>query len=263
VIEVRGVRAILTDIEGTTSSLAFVKDVLFPYARDALPAYVRAHELELQNLWDDIAATVAQRRKSHEAPQVRRGATVAQRRKSHEAPQVRRGATLGKSHLTTQETIDTLLQWMDEDRKVTPLKTLQGILWKSGYESGELQSHVYEDAVRALRQWHADGLQLSVYSSGSIAAQKLLFSYTTYGDLAPLFTHYFDTTTGPKLESRSYEKIAESLRLPSRAIVFLSDHAGETQAAAAAGLQTVLLAREQNAAGTDFARGFDEITLHG
>jgi len=245
VIEVRGVRAILTDIEGTTSSLAFVKDVLFPYARDALPAYVRAYELELQNLWDDIAATVAQRRKSHEAPQARRGAIV------------------GKSHLTTQETIDTLLQWMDEDRKVTPLKTLQGILWKSGYESGELQSHVYEDAVRALRQWHADGLQLSVYSSGSIAAQKLLFSYTTYGDLAPLFTHYFDTTTGPKLESRSYEKIAESLRLPSRAIVFLSDHAGETQAAAAAGLQTVLLAREQNAAGTDFARGFDEITLHG
>jgi enolase-phosphatase E1 len=227
VIEVRGVRAILTDIEGTTSSLAFVKDVLFPYARDALPAYVRAHELELQDLRGDIAATV------------------------------------GRSHLTTQETIDTLLQWMDEDRKVTPLKTLQGIVWKSGYESGALQSHVYEDAVHALRQWHAGGLEISIYSSGSSAAQKLLFSHTPYGDLSPLFSHYFDTTTGPKLESRSYEKIAELLRLPAGSVVFLSDHAGEIQAAAAAGLQTVLLAREQTVAGTEFARSFAEIDLQG
>jgi enolase-phosphatase E1 len=237
VIEVRGVRAVLTDIEGTTSSLAFVKDVLFPYARNALPGFVRAHELELKALAGDRSAA---------------GATwdaIA--------------ATAGKAHLTTQETIDTLLQWMDEDRKVTPLKTLQGIVWKSGYESGALQSHVYEDAVSALRQWHADGLQICVYSSGSIAAQKLLFSHTPYGDLSPLFTGYFDTTTGPKPESRSYEKIAESLRLPAGSIVFLSDHAGETQAAAAAGMQTVLVAREQTAAGADFARSFDEIALYG
>jgi enolase-phosphatase E1 len=227
VIEVRGVRAILTDIEGTTSSLAFVKDVLFPYARAALPDFVKAHELELQNLVSDVAATV------------------------------------GKSQLTTQETIDTLLQWMDEDRKVTPLKTLQGIVWKSGYESGALRSHVYEDAVRALRQWHASGIEISVYSSGSIAAQKLLFSHTPYGDLSPLFSHYFDTTTGPKLESHSYKKIVESLRTPAASIVFLSDHTGETQAATAAGMQTVLLARESPAPGTDFARSFDEIALHG
>jgi len=227
VIEARGVRAILTDIEGTTSSLAFVQDVLFPYARDALPAYVRAHESELKGVIADIAATV------------------------------------GKSHLTAQETIDTLLQWMAEDRKVTPLKTLQGIVWKSGYESGALKSHVYEDAVRALRQWHAAGLEISIYSSGSSAAQKLLFSHTPHGDLSPLFSHYFDTTTGPKLESRSYEKIVESLRLPAKSIVFLSDHTGEIHAAAAAGLQTVLLARGQAVAGTEFARSFDEIDLHG
>jgi enolase-phosphatase E1 len=227
VIEVRGVRAILTDIEGTTSSLAFVKDVLFPYARNALPSFVKAHGSEIKDIVADIAAIV------------------------------------GKPHLTTQETIDTLLQWMDEDRKVTPLKTLQGIVWKSGYESGALQSHVYEDAVRALRKWYTAGLKVYVYSSGSIAAQKLLFSHTPYGDLSPLFTGYFDTTTGPKPESRSYEKIAESLRLPAGSIVFLSDHAGETQAAAAAGMQTVLVAREQTAAGADFARSFDEIALYG
>jgi enolase-phosphatase E1 len=227
VIEVRGVRAILTDIEGTTSSLAFVKDVLFPYARSALPSFVKARGSEIKDIVADIAAIV------------------------------------GKPHLTTQETTDTLLQWMDEDRKVTPLKTLQGIVWKSGYESGALQSHVYEDAARALRQWHTAGLKVYVYSSGSIAAQKLLFSHTSYGDLSPLFTGYFDTTTGPKLESRSYEKIAGSLRLPAGSIVFLSDHAGETQAAAAAGMQTVLLAREQTASGADFASSFDEIALYG
>jgi enolase-phosphatase E1 len=245
VIEVRGVRAILTDIEGTTSSIAFVKDVLFPYARAALPDYVRAHELELKNLLGDRSA-------AEEIPRSAAGATWGDI-----------AATVGESHLTTQETIDILLQWMDEDRKVTPLKTLQGIVWKSGYESGALRSHVYEDAVRALRQWHASGMEISVYSSGSIAAQKLLFSHTPYGDLTPLFSRYFDTTTGPKLESRSYEKIVESLRTPAASIVFLSDHAGETQAATAAGMQTVLLAREQTAAGMDFARSFDEIALHG
>jgi enolase-phosphatase E1 len=152
---------------------------------------------------------------------------------------------------------------MDEDRKVTPLKTLQGLVWKAGYDSGELQSHLYEDAVTALRQWHAAGLQLYVYSSGSIAAQKLLFSHTPYGDLAPLFGGYFDTTTGPKLEPRSYEKIAAALHLPAGSIVFLSDHTGETQAAAAAGMQTVVLAREQTRASAAFARGFNEIALRG
>ena len=224
-IEVHGTRAVLTDIEGTTSSLSFVKDVLFPYARKALPQYIREHESRLRNLTADIAAIV------------------------------------GKPSLSTQETLDTLLQWMDEDRKVTPLKTIQGSIWKTGYERGELQSHVYDDAVRALRQWHADGLALYVYSSGSVEAQKLLFSHTPHGDLTPLFSGYFDTTTGPKLESRSYETIVRSLQLPARAVVFLSDHEGELQAAAAAGLQTVLLAREQSAASSAYARNFDELSL--
>jgi enolase-phosphatase E1 len=227
VIEVRGVRAVLTDIEGTTSSLAFVKDVLFPYARNSLPAFIRRHESELTGISSDIATI------------------------------------LGKNHLTAQEMTDVLLQWMDEDRKITPLKTLQGIVWKSGYESGELQSHVYEDAVSALRKWHADGFKLYIYSSGSIAAQKLLFSHTSYGDLSPLFDGYFDTTTGPKLETRSYEKIAESLHLPADSVVFLSDHTGETHAAAAAGMQTVVVAREQTSSSSQFARSFNDITLRG
>jgi enolase-phosphatase E1 len=225
VIEVHGVRAVLTDIEGTTSSLSFVKDVLFPYARQALPQYVPAHEPKLRNLTADIAATV------------------------------------GKPTLTAQEIIAILLQWMDEDRKVTPLKSLQGMIWKTGYEKGELQSHVYEDAVLALRHWHARGLALYVYSSGSIEAQKLLFAHTPYGDLTSLFRGYFDTTTGPKLESRSYETIVRSLQHPARSIVFLSDHEGELLAAAAAGMQTVMLAREAQQASATYARSFDELSI--
>ena len=224
-IAVHGARAVLTDIEGTTSSLSFVKDILFPYARRELPQYVRIHEGRLRSITADIAAVV------------------------------------GKPNLNAAETVEILLQWMDEDRKVTALKTLQGMIWKTGYESGELQSHIYEDAVRSLREWHANGLKLFVYSSGSIEAQKLLFAHTAYGDLLPLFSGYFDTTTGPKLESRSYETIIGSLRLPSSAVVFLSDHTGEIHAAAAVGLQTVLLAREESQPSADYARSFDEIAL--
>jgi enolase-phosphatase E1 len=225
VIELHGIRAVVTDIEGTTSSLAFVKDVLFPYARRALPDFVRGHQAQLTDIARDMAAIV------------------------------------GKPRLDSREMIDLLLQWMDEDRKITPLKTLQGMVWKTGYESGELQSHLYEDAARGLRKWHADGLQLYVYSSGSVAAQKLLFAHTLYGDLLSLFSGYFDTTAGPKLESHSYQAITATLGCAARAIAFLSDHAGETQAAIDAGLQTVLLARERTEVSPEFARSFDDIQL--
>jgi len=230
VIEVHGVRAVVTDIEGTTSSLAFVTDVLFPYARRAIPTYVRDHEAELA----DINRQVAQ--------------------------------AVGKPTLGAQELTAILLKWMDEDRKITPLKDLQGRIWRTGYESGEIISHVYEDAVQGLRRWHAAGLRLYVYSSGSIPAQQLLFAHTRAGDLRPLFCGYFDTTTGPKLESPSYARIAAVLGLPPRSIAFLSDHPGETRAAAEAGLQTILVARAglstSDAPGQSvFARDFDEISL--
>ncbi len=222
-IELHGIRAAVTDIEGTTSSLAFVHDVLFPYARRALPEYVRTHEARLTGIMAEI------------------------------------GAITGRGKLGPREAIDILLQWMDEDRKVTPLKTLQGLIWQTGFENGELEGHVYEDAVRTLRKWHSAGLPLYVYSSGSVAAQKLLFAHTAFGDLTPLFSGYFDTTTGPKLEGRSYEKIAAALSLPPAAVVFLSDHTGEIRAAADAGLQTVLVAREGTEAEAGAARTFDDI----
>ena len=229
-ITLHGVRAVVTDIEGTTSSLAFVKDELFPYARRSIPAFVRKHAAELDPIASEIRAEV------------------------------------GKESLSTQQMIEILLQWMDEDRKITPLKSLQGMVWREGYESGQLRGHVYEDAVRGLRRWHAAGLRLYVYSSGSIPAQKLLFAHTPYGDLTPLFSGYFDTTTGPKLVATSYDRIVHAVTPPARSIVFLSDHAGETAAAAAAGLQTVVLARDSQTratANTWVATTFDDIALEG
>jgi enolase-phosphatase E1 len=226
VIEVRDVRAVLTDIEGTTTSLAFVQEQLFPYARRYLPAYVREHEAELQ----DIAAQIK--------------------------------SLVGQSNLTSQQMTEILLHWMDEDRKAPPLKTLQGMIWRSGYARGEIVSHVYEDAERALRRWHDGGIRNHVYSSGSVEAQKLLFSHTSRGDLTRLLSGYFDTTTGPKLESGSYHRIATRLKLAAPSIVFLSDHPGETDAAAAAGLQTILLTRQHVDSGTrPSARSFDDIRL--
>lgn len=226
VIEVRNVRAVLTDIEGTTTSLAFVKEELFPYARQNLPEYVQSHAAEMA----DIAAEIS--------------------------------AAAGASALSTRETIDVLLRWMDEDRKVTPLKRLQGMIWRSGYECGRLRAHVYQDAVQALRKWNAAGMKLYVYSSGSVQAQQLLFAHTAHGDLTPLFSGYFDTTTGPKLEIHSYQDIARSVSLAAREVAFISDHPGETQAAAAAGMRAVLMAREQGGGTTGVvARSFDDIHL--
>jgi enolase-phosphatase E1 len=209
--------AVLTDIEGTTSSLAFVKDVLFPYARRALPDYVH-----------DYADQVA--------------------------------ALLGDDSSTPEQMVATLLQWMDEDRKVTALKTIEGLIWQSGYDNGELEGHIYDDAVRGLRRWHEEGLALYVYSSGSVSAQKLLFANTAHGDLTYLFSGYFDTTVGSKLEASSYAKIATALGLAPLDIAFLTDNVEELRAAQAAGLHTVMIARDAKSTG-NFAHNFDEITL--
>ncbi|KAF1054680.1 MAG: Enolase-phosphatase E1 [Stenotrophomonas maltophilia] len=204
------INAILTDIEGTTSAVSFVFDVLFPFAAEHLPAYVRAHA--------DQAAVAAQ------------------------LDAVR--AESGEATADVERCIEILLGWLAEDRKATPLKALQGMVWEQGYRAGQLKGHVYPDAVAALRQWHADGYALYVYSSGSIQAQKLIFGCSEAGDLAPLFSGYFDTTSGPKRDVASYQRIAAAIGLPAERILFLSDVVEELDAARAAGLHTLGLARE-------------------
>ena len=140
--------------------------------------------------------------------------------------------------------VETLLRWIDEDRKATPLKTLQGLIWAQGYADGSLTGHVYPDAAEALRRWHTYGLQLYVYSSGSIAAQKLIFGHSDAGDLTPLFAGYFDTTTGPKKEAESYRKIAAAIGLAPSEILFLSDSLPEIDAARIAGMQALHIDRD-------------------
>ncbi len=192
-------KAILLDIEGTTTSIAYVADVLFPYARERIPSWVPIHR-------EEIAGILA-------------------------------GMPPG-------DPVVTLLGWMDQDAKETALKDIQGRIWREGYEAGELKGHVYADTPEALRRWYAAGIGLYIYSSGSVAAQKLIFGNSEAGDLTPYLSGYFDTTTGPKRDADSYAKIAEALALDPADILFISDVSAETDAAKAAGVQALLIDRD-------------------
>jgi enolase-phosphatase E1 len=203
------IRAIVTDIEGTTSSISFVHDVLFPYARDHLPAFVREHAGE---------------------PDVRHWLTEAARE-----------GGVGADDL--EAIIALLVGWIDADRKATPLKALQGMIWKRGYAEGAYRAHVYAEVPARLRTWHEAGIALYIYSSGSVPAQKLLFGHSEAGDLTPLLRGYFDTETGPKREAGSYQRITEQVGVPAGDILFLSDVTAELDAAREAGMQTMLLCR--------------------
>ena len=201
-------RAILTDIEGTTSSISFVKDVLFPYARRALPGFVKAHgdEPAVRKWLDAVAAE--------------------------------------NGGVCRDEMIVEVLQgWIDQDRKHTALKALQGMIWANGYGNADFTAHVYPDAVPALRAWHADGLSLHVYSSGSVPAQRLFFGHSDAGDVTGLFSNWFDTEVGGKREAESYRRIAAAIGHPAGEILFLSDVVEELDAAREAGLETVLVDR--------------------
>lgn len=206
------IKAVVTDIEGTTGSIAFVRDVLFPYARARLGGFVRARGRE---------------------PEVRALLDAAARE-------------AGDPHMSDGALIARLERWIDEDRKITPLKALQGLIWEAGYRDGALKGHVYPDVPPALRAWAAAGVALYVYSSGSVTAQKLLFGHSIAGDLTPLFSGYFDTRIGAKTEPRSYRAIAAEIGRPGPAILFLSDSAEELDAAAEAGLKTVHLVRPED-----------------
>jgi enolase-phosphatase E1 len=221
--------SILTDIEGTTSSLSFVRDVLFPYSRAHLPAFIKAHAQD---------------------PLIQ---------KELEAINQLKGAVLSQ-----QEALDQLLTWIDQDQKVTPLKALQGLIWEAGYEQGDFHGHLYEDAARMLKVWASQGLKLYVFSSGSIKAQKLLFGHTEEGDLSPLFSDFFDTRIGSKQDPEAYRAIARATRQAASNILFLSDIGTELDAARAAGMATTQLIRENQPIHSEqhaVAKTFDDIVL--
>jgi enolase-phosphatase E1 len=204
-------RAVLIDIEGTTTDIRFVHETLFSVARRDLPDYVSAHL---------------------DSPEVEDARRAVAREEGRSAESVSR-----------EELTAALLSWIDQDRKETSLKALQGKIWRRAYESGSLRSHVYDDVAPAFRRWRALGLSLAIYSSGSVEAQELLFRHTREGDLTGHLGAFFDTTTGPKREADSYRRIAEALGLPPSAVLFLSDVVAELDAAAAAGMRTLQLLR--------------------
>lgn len=210
------VKAILTDIEGTTSAIHFVRQVLFPYSAQRLPGFI--------------------------AEQARHPAVMAL---------LTQAATLAQ--VPAQDTpaiINALLHWLATDQKITPLKTLQGMIWEQGYREGRYQAPLYADAAACLADWHQRGIPLAVYSSGSVQAQQLFFEFSEYGDVRPWFQAYFDTTLGAKTEPQSYLKIAQVLDWAAADILFLSDSSAELDAAQTVGLQTYWLVRPQDTVAT-------------
>ena len=207
------IQAILTDIEGTTTSLSFVKDVLFPYAYERMQSFVVENRTNpaVAKLIDDVRYEV------------------------------------NNPVLSLSGAIEQLKQWIRDDKKITPLKAIQGLMWQQGYANGDFTGHVYPDAVAGLQAWHAQGLQLYVYSSGSVQAQQLLFGYSDAGDLTPLFSGYFDTQVGHKRERGAYQHIAQAIGIAPEQVLFLSDIREELDAAQQAGMQTCALVRENQA----------------
>jgi len=226
----KNIKAIITDIEGTTSSISFVKETLFPYAANNMGAFIHEHQADI-----NVAEQLDIISKEHNIDRDDLSALIQQ-----------------------------LLDWIKADVKATPLKALQGMIWKTGYEKADYQAHMYDDATKNLTDWCKQGLPLYVYSSGSVQAQKLFFAYSQDGDLLPLFSGHFDTNIGHKQEQAAYDNIQKTLNIPANHLLFLSDIEAELDAARAAGLQTCHLVRDAvpNIKGRHVqVSSFDDITI--
>jgi enolase-phosphatase E1 len=229
------VRGVVLDIEGTTTPVSFVYDVLFPYAQEHLESWVASHPAEveeplrlLRHEWDaDVA----------------------------------RGTN--PPSLESPRWLAEYARWlMQQDRKSPGLKLLQGLVWEGGYADGSLRGDVYPDVPPALSRWKDAGLAIAIYSSGSVLAQRLIFSTTVYGDLTRFIDRHFDTTVGAKREAASYSHIAKAMDLPPATVLFVSDVIAELDAARDTGIQAVHCMRDGADAGTsgiDAVRTFDDL----
>jgi enolase-phosphatase E1 len=206
-----GIQWILTDIEGTTTEVSFVYDILFPYFRSHMDEWKTVDSDQMNQVLEQTRVLVLEEQ---------------------------------SINLTSNEALfDQLRQWSIEDRKVTPLKTFQGMVWAQGFKSGAIKGHMYPDVKPALERWTAMGMKLAIFSSGSMAAQKQLFGFSTEGDLTPYFSAYFDTTTGMKRDEQTYQLIVKQLDAPANSVLFLSDIHQELEAAKEAGIRTLQLVR--------------------
>ena len=213
------VRYILMDIEGTLISVAFVREVLFPFAKHRLSPFLKERRHDPNVLqWAAACQDVIERE-------------TGTRPAYEELPVMLTG-------------------WIDQDRKVAGLKALQGMIWEEGYRQGAFAPQLYDDVLPVLTQWRTRGIRLGIYSSGSEQAQRLLFAYTNVGDVTSLFEHFFDTTVGEKKTSSSYRKISDQIDLPPPDILFLSDAELELDAAASIGFRTSHIVRPGTDAST-------------
>lgn len=225
---VRPYEAVLLDIEGTITPISFVYDTLFTYAHDHAMRFLKDHwdEVDVQKDIEDLRRLCEDERE--------RGVDV---------PAIPAQA----SRLELQRSVrDFVHHLIHADSKATALKSLQGKMWQEGYEQGHFFGEFYDDAIRAMARWNANDVLIAIYSSGSVAAQQLLFEHSSEGDLRPLVAQWFDTTTGPKRERTSYEKIADELELTPSSILFATDVVAEAAAAHSAGFQVVVLERLGN-----------------
>lgn len=236
--------AILLDIEGTTTPLDFVYKDLFPYARSHVKQFLRQHFSS-----QEVLADISGLREEHGVG-TRRGLNP---------PLL--------LHNTPEEEVESVVEYiewlMDRDRKSTSLKSLQGRIWEQGYKRGELRARVFDDVPRALERWQKQKKDICIFSSGSVLAQKLLFAHTTAGDLTPYISHYFDTSTGGKTDTQTFQAIAIILQRSPGEIAFLSDVTTELDAAKSARMQTLLCLRPGNrpqpASTHLMIRTFDEV----
>ena len=240
----RGIRAVVLDIEGTTTPIAFVHEVLFPYARTHLAGFLRepGHAGLLQELSALFAAEHSAEPEEVKPPPWQQD--------------------------TPEDVLNSVIVYagwlMDRDRKSPALKKLQGHIWDLGYRAGQLRGAVFPDVPAALKRWHEAGLILAIYSSGSALAQRLIFSMTDEGDLTPYISHFFDTAVGPKRSPHSYTRIAEAVQQEPATILFISDVAEELDAAHSAGWQVLLAVRPDafapNPSGYEVVETFDSLS---
>ena len=242
-LSAQNIRGLLLDIEGTTTPIAFVYNVLFPFARAHAKDYLSRHLAS-----DEVRLDVERLREEHAKDVV----------DELSPPPITASSEL--------EAIVGYMNWlMDRDRKSTGLKSLQGRIWEEGYRSGALKSEVFPDVPGPLERWHRGGLKVAIFSSGSVLAQKLLFAHTGAGNLSQFIDGYFDTTTGPKNAPESYRRISAELQLNPSQLLFISDVTAELEAAAHAGVQTALCIRPGNAPQANLnqqriIRSFDEVS---
>ncbi len=206
------VKAVLLDIEGTVAPITFVKDVLFPYSKEKIEEFLKENKNK---------------------PEIKKILKEVQEIEGRD--------------LSLDEIVNILKKWIDEDRKITPLKDIQGYIWEEGFLSGKIKSPLYEDAYKKIKEWKEKGLPMYIYSSGSVKAQKLFFGHTEKGNLLGFFKGFFDTKVGNKKSSDSYRKIAEKIGLKPEEILFLSDNPEEIKAASEAGVKAIRVVRKGDA----------------